>query len=163
MGEAPHRRIDPEPGQDVRLELVRAVAEGDELLEASAIEVGREGPSFTFRTLELLRERCPDDEVTLLMGADVASSLESWKEPKRVLELARVGVAARPGTILDEAGSALERLGGDWETIRMPDLGISSTRVRRRVAAGRPITYLVPAAIERMIEARGLYSSGEAG
>jgi nicotinate-nucleotide adenylyltransferase len=160
VGEAPHRTIDPEPGPEVRLELVRVAVEGDGGLEASDVEVAREGPSFMFRTLELLQEREPDDELILLMGADVAASLESWKEPGRVLELARIAVAGRPGTILDEAEAALESLGGSGEVIRMPELGISSTRIRRRVAAGRPIRYLVPEAIERMITERGLYGAG---
>ena len=157
-GEAPHRRIEPEPGPEVRLEMVRLAAAGDELLEASDLEVAREGPSYTFRTLEVLHEERPGDELTFLMGADVAASLESWRRPERVLELARVGVAARPGTELDEAEAALERLGAEAEIIRMPELGVSSTRVRRRIARRRPIRYLVPDPIAELIEARGLYA-----
>ncbi len=157
-GEAPHRRIEPEPGPEIRLEMVKLAAAGDELLEASDLEVGREGPSYTFRTLEVLHEERPGDELTFLMGADVAASLESWRRPERVLELARVGVAVRPGTELDEAEAALERLDADAEIIRMPELGVSSTRVRRRVARRRPIRYLVPDPIAELIEARGLYA-----
>jgi nicotinate-nucleotide adenylyltransferase len=67
-------------------------------------------------------------------------------------------VAARPGSILDEAESVLEGLGARFETIRMPGLGISSTRVRRRVAARKPIRYLVPDAVRELIEDRGLYA-----
>ncbi len=156
-GVAPHRKIDPEPGADVRLEMVRLAGEGDDLLEASDVEVSRDEPSWTFRTLELLNEARPGDEITLLMGADVAESLGSWKNPERVLELADVGVAGRPGTILDEAESVLEGLGGRYETIRMPGLGVSSTRVRRRIAAGRPVRYLVPEAVRGLISDRGLY------
>jgi nicotinate-nucleotide adenylyltransferase len=157
-GEAPHRRIEPEPGPEVRLEMAKVAAEGDELLEASDLEVRREGPSYTFRTLEVLHEERPGDELTFLMGADVAAALESWREPERVVELARIGVAARPGTELDEAEAALERLGAGAEIIRMPELGVSSTRIRRRIARGRSIRYLVPDAIVELIEARGLYA-----
>ncbi len=157
-GEAPHRAIEPEPGPDVRLEMAELAARDDELLEASDLEVRREGPSYTFRTLELLHEERPGDELTFLMGADVAASLESWRQPDRVLELARIGVASRPGTELDEAEAALERLGSEAEIIRMPELGVSSTRIRRRVARGRPIRYLVPDAIAGLIARRGLYA-----
>lgn len=159
VGEAPHREIDPEPGADVRLQMARLAAEGDDLLEATDIEVRRDGPSFTFRTLELLHDERPGDEITLLMGADVAESLGSWKRPERVLDLASVGVAGRPGTILDEAEASLERLNaaGGFETIRMPELGVSSTRVRRRVAAGRSIRYLVPDPVRELVETNGLY------
>lgn len=141
----------------MRLEMVRLAAEGDDLLEASDVEVARDEPSWTFRTLELLHEARPGDEITLLMGADVAESLGSWKNPERVLELAEVGVAGRPGSILDEAESVLEGLGARYEAIRMPGLGVSSTRVRRRVAAGRSIRYLVPDRVRESIEVRGLY------
>ena len=160
-GEAPHRRIEPEPGRDVRMEMVTLAAAADPLLEASDVEVRGDGPSYTFRTLELLHEERPGDEFTFLMGADVAASLEAWREPQRVLELARLGVAARPGTQLDEAEAAIERLGATdrVDLVRMPELAVSSTRIRRRVAAGRPIRYLVPDPVARLIADRGLYAS----
>ena len=95
------------------------------------------------------------------MGADVAAHLDEWREPGRVVELARLAIAARPGTALDEAEATLERLGAAdrAETIRMPEIGVSSTRIRRRVAAGRPIRYLVPDGVVELIEAEGLYRS----
>ena len=158
-GEAPHKRIDPEPGREVRLEMAQRASEGDPLLRASDVEVSRAGPSYTFETLELLAAERPDDELWFLMGADVAASLESWREPGRVAELARLGIAARSGTVLDEVETALESLGAAdrAEVIRMPEIGVSSTRVRRRVAQGRPIRYLVPDAVVALIAERGLY------
>lgn len=160
-GEAPHRRIDPEPGREVRLEMTRLAAAGDELLEASDLEVCADGPSYTFRTLERLHDERAGDELTFLMGADVAAALESWREPQRVLELARIGVAARSGVALGEAEAALERLGGAdrLDAVPMPELAVSSTVVRERVAAGRPIRYLVPDAVARLIADRGLYAA----
>jgi nicotinate-nucleotide adenylyltransferase len=159
-GEAPHRRIEPEPGKAVRLEMTELAAAGNGLLSASDLEISRDGPSYTYRTLELLADQRPDDERWFLMGADVAASIESWREPKRVLELAGLGVAARAGTVLDEVEAALERLGvGRHEVIRMPEIGVSSTRVRRRVAQGRPIRYLVPDEVVGYIADRGLYRS----
>jgi len=158
-GEAPHKRIDPEPGRDVRLQMARLAAATDPALEASDVETGREGPSFAFRTLELLSDVRPQDEFVFLMGADVAAGLEGWRDPQRILELARLGIAARPGTALDEAEAALERLGGAEraEIVRMPEIGVSSTGIRRRVAAGRPIRHLVPDAVVDLIAERGLY------
>ena len=161
VGEAPHRRVDPEPGADVRLELTRAAVAGDRLLEASDAETRREGPSFTYRTLELLREEDGDRELWFLMGADAAAHFDEWREPGRVCELARLGIAVRPGTMFDEAEAALDRLGvrERAETIRMPEIGVSSTLIRRRVAAGRPIRYLVPDGVVELIEAEALYAS----
>jgi len=159
VGLAPHRKIDPEPGPEVRLEMVRAGAEGDGLLEVLDFEVKSSEPSFTFRTLEMLHEERPEDEITLLMGADVATSLGSWKQPMRVLDLAKVGVAGRPEADFDEAEESLERLGAQdrFETVRMPELGVSSTRIRRLAAAGRSIRYLVPEPVRILIEERRLY------
>jgi nicotinate-nucleotide adenylyltransferase len=158
-GEAPHKRIDPEPGRELRLEMTRLAADTDPVLEASDVETSREGPSFSFRTLELLREARPGDELVLLMGADVAAGLEGWREPRRVLELARLGIAARPGTVLDQAEAALERLGAmeRVEVVRMPEISVSSSDIRRRVAAAEPIRYLVPDAVVDLIAERGLY------
>lgn len=160
-GRAPHKEIADDPGVDVRLELTRVAAAGNELLEVCDYECRRaaeeDEPSYTVRTLEHLGER--DEDLYLLMGADVAAHLDDWHEPGRVLELARLGVAVRPGTAIDEAEATLERLGGTEraEIVRMPELGVSSTRIRRRVAQGRPVRYLVTDEVLKMIEAEGLY------
>jgi nicotinate-nucleotide adenylyltransferase len=159
VGESPYKRIDPEPGRQVRLQMAGLAADTDPMIEASDVETAREGPSFSFRTLELMSDARPGDEFVFLMGADVAAGLESWRDPERVLELARVGIAARPGTALEEAEAAVERLGGRdrTEVVRMPEIGVSSTGIRRRVAAGRPIRHLVPDGIAEFIAERGLY------
>lgn len=159
VGESPYKRIHPEPGREVRLEMVRLAAETDPAVEASDLETSREGPSFSFRTLELMSDERPGDEFVFLMGADVAAGLESWRNPERVLELARVGIAARPGTALEEAEAAIERLGGEEraEVVRMPEIGVSSTGIRRRVATGAPVRHLVPDGIGELIAERGLY------
>jgi nicotinate-nucleotide adenylyltransferase len=158
-GNAPHKEIEQDPGAGVRLEMATLVAAGDELLEVSDLEVTDPGPSYTFRTLEKLSEQRPREQIYFLMGADVAANLGSWKQPERVLELARLGIAARPGAATEEAEAALERLGADdrAEWVRMPELGVSSTRVRRRVGQGRPIRYLVTDPVLELIEANDLY------
>lgn len=158
VGEAPHRRVEPEPGPELRLEMARRAAAGERLLEASAIEVERPGPSYSFRTLELLSERRPGDDLHLLLGADAAAGLESWRQPRRVLELAGLGIAGRPGTGFGEVEAALERLGADRVArIEMPQMEVSSTEIRRRVAAGRPIRDLVPRGVGELIAEHGLY------
>jgi nicotinate-nucleotide adenylyltransferase len=157
--QAPHRRIDPEPGPEVRLEMATVAAEGNDLLEASDVETSREGPSYTYETLELLSGG-GEDELWFLMGADVAAHLASWRQPERVLELARVGVASRPGTALDEAEAALEGFGAAdrAEVVRMPEIGVSSTGIRRRLAQGSPVRYLLPDAVLELVRKRGLYA-----
>jgi len=142
----------------VRLEMARVAAEGDELLEVSDVEVRREGPSYTFETLERLTEE-GGDELWFLMGADVAAQLADWKRPERVLELARVAMASRPGTALDDAEAALEGFGAAEraEVVRMPEIGVSSTRIRRRLAQGRPVRYLLPDPVLALVREQRLY------
>ncbi|MDX6573485.1 MAG: nicotinate-nucleotide adenylyltransferase, partial [Gaiellales bacterium] len=100
-GKAPHKVIEDNPGAEVRLQMTELAAEGEEGIEVSDIEVRREGLSYTYLTLEGLHEEEPDRELTFLMGADMAASLPSWERPERVLELARLGIAARPGVDID--------------------------------------------------------------
>ena len=78
--------------------MAEPAAAGEDGVEASALEVEREGPSYSYRTLELLAERDPDREIFFLLGADMAAGLASWKKPERVLELARLEWCRGPGS-----------------------------------------------------------------
>jgi nicotinate-nucleotide adenylyltransferase len=157
----PHKPLEDDPGPEVRLELCRLAAEADEWLEASDLEVARAGASYTVDTLAELHERRPGDELTWIAGGDMAASLPSWREPERVLALARFAVAEREGARRAEIERVVEALGRAESVafLDMPLIGISSTAIRRRVAAGRPIRYLVPDAVAAYIADHGLYRS----
>jgi nicotinate-nucleotide adenylyltransferase len=157
--QAPHKEIEDDPGAEVRLEMAELAADGEDGVEASDLEVGRDETSYSYRTLELLTEREPENEFFFLLGADMAAGLASWKEPARVLELARLGVVPRPGVGLGAVESALERLGASdrADIIDMPLCGASSTTVRQRAREGRPLRHLVPDPVVELIGERGLY------
>jgi nicotinate-nucleotide adenylyltransferase len=161
-GRAPHKRIPDDPGGEVRLELAEAAADG-QLTEVERFEVEEAGrsdePSFTFRTLEALAGDL-GDELVWVMGADAATQLEKWRSPERILELARLAIAERRGVRRDEVDAVLARLDPEARAdhVEMPEIGVSSTMVRERVAAGRPIRYLVPDRVADLIERRGLYA-----
>jgi nicotinate-nucleotide adenylyltransferase len=160
-GRAPHKRIADDPGASVRLEMAAAAADGVAEVESFEVDEADRGeePSYAFRTLEALAER-RDEELVWIMGADAAAGLAEWRSPERILELARVAVAERRGVERAAVEGVLERLGGTGRAsfIEMPEIGISSSMVRERVAAGRPIRYLVPAGVADVIERRGLYA-----
>jgi nicotinate-nucleotide adenylyltransferase len=158
-GKAPHKVIEDDPGAEVRLRLTELAAEGEERIEASDIEVRREGLSYTYLTLEELHDEDPERELTFLMGADMAAALPSWERPDRVVELARLGIAARPGVDMAEVEAALQQLGAAdrVEIIAMPECEISSSMVRERAAAGEPLDDFVPAPVAEMIVREGLY------
>jgi nicotinate-nucleotide adenylyltransferase len=157
----PHKRLDDDPGPEVRLELCRLAAAGDPRLDVSDVEVARGGPSYTVDTLAELHERQPEDQLTWIAGGDVAAGLPSWREPERVLALARFAVAEREGAARAEIERVVEALAGsDAVTFfEMPRIDVSSSLIRRRVALGQPIRYLVPDAVAEAIAARGLYRS----
>lgn len=161
-GQAPHKRIEPEPGPAVRLALAEAAVADCPGLRVSDVEVAREGASYAYRTLELLADQLSDSQLTFVMGADVAAGLESWRRPERVLEIARVAIAGRPGVDQVSVDAALERLGAERaaDRLEMPEIGVSSSLVRERVAAGKPVRWLVPPAVAELIAERGLYRQG---
>jgi nicotinate-nucleotide adenylyltransferase len=98
-----------------------------------------------------------------LIGADELASFATWKEPGRVLELARLGVAARPGVPRERLDAVIAGLAhpGRIELFEIEELPISSSEIRRRVACREPIDGLVPAAVAVEIERRGLYRQPE--
>jgi len=161
-GEAPHKRIEPEPGADLRLRMAQLAVQGCERLTVSDLEVARDGPSFSYRTLQALADELSGSQLTFVIGADVAAGLAGWRRPERVVELARIAVAQRPGFDRAEVDGVLRELGASAgaQPIEMPPIGVSSSMIRERVAARRPIRWLVPDAVAGLIAERGLYDGG---
>jgi nicotinate-nucleotide adenylyltransferase len=159
-GTAPHKRIVDDPGREQRLAMTRLAAAEDQRLSVSTLEVEREGPSYTYETLEQLAKQRGDRELVFVMGADAAVGLESWREPRRVTELARLAVARRAGVSEADVAAVLRSLGAEGRAtmLEMPPFGVSSSAVRERAAAGRPLRYLVPEPVARFIEEKGIYS-----
>lgn len=158
-GEAPHKRIADDPGRELRLAMTRLAAADDARFSASTLEVERDGPSYTHETLELLGREREGAELVFVMGADAAVGLESWRQPERVVELARLAIARRAGVSDADVAAVLRSLGAEGrETmLEMPEFGVSSSVVRERAAARRPLRYLVPEAVARFIEEKGIY------
>jgi nicotinate-nucleotide adenylyltransferase len=163
VGDAPHRPIENDPGPQARFELVALAIGADERFRVSRIELDREGPSYTVDTLTQLREREPEDELFLILGGDQALALPTWREPERVLELATLAVFERGSSTRNAIGITIGRMAGAERVrfLEMPRIDISSTMVRRRAAAGRPIRYLVPDKVANFIGAQNLYGASE--
>jgi len=157
----PHKETDGDPGVEVRVALCEAAVAGDERLGVSRAEADVPGRSYTVDTLNRLHDARPEDQLTFIVGGDMAASLPQWREPRAILELCTIGAAARDGVGRDEVLERLDReLPGASDRIRffdMPRIDISSTLIRRRVAAGEPVRYLVPDAVAASIEREGLY------
>jgi nicotinate-nucleotide adenylyltransferase len=159
-GEAPHKRIHDDPGRELRLAMTRLAAADDPRFTVSTLEVERDGPSYTYETLELLAAEKGNRDLVFVMGADAAVGFEGWREPRRVAELARIAVARRAGISEADVGAVMRSVGAEDRVtmLEMPQFGVSSSAVRERAAVGRPLRYLVPEAVARFIEEKGIYS-----
>jgi nicotinate-nucleotide adenylyltransferase len=166
---------------DRRLEMVRRMVAGDPRFAVDPVEIERDGLSYTVDTLELLARRHPEADRYLIVGGDVLSSFAKWREPRRILELATLAVVERQGERPGDLGadpivarpspsatsirSQLESIvttfgvDGTRQPVRLRGrrIDVSSTEVRDRVKAGRPIRGYVADAVADYIESHGLY------
>lgn len=163
VGAAPHRAIENDPGAEARFEMVELATGADERFRVSRIELEREGPSYTVDTLKELHAREPDAEYFLILGGDQALALPAWHDPEGVLELATIAVFERGSSNRNAIAIKVTRLRGADRVrfLEMPRIDISSTIVRRRAAAGKPIRYLVPDKVANFIGAQSLYGASE--
>jgi nicotinate-nucleotide adenylyltransferase len=154
----PHKAVECEPGPEHRFEMCRLTAAA-ERLDASRIELDREGPSYTVDTLRLLHEQAPDDELTLIVGSDMAVDLPTWRDPEGILRLAALAVAARSGAERERVRQrlAVQRGAEGVALLDMQEVDVSSSLVRERVARGLEIDDLVAHGVAEYIEDHGLY------
>jgi nicotinate-nucleotide adenylyltransferase len=161
---APHKAQADEPGCEHRLRMCQLAAAAGPCVEVSRIELDRPGPSYTVDTLRSIHATSPDAELTLIVGADMAQTLPSWREPREILRLARLAVAGRNGASREAIESAMRSLDAEARAVflDMPPLEVSSSQVRSRVAGGEPCEDLVGAEVAGYIAEHGLYRGGAA-
>lgn len=140
------------PAED-RFAVVAAAAAEVDGLEASRLELDRGGPSYTADTVAQLATLHPGSELFLVVGADVVPELATWERVDDVRDAVTLVVVARPGVPL-----MLPLAPWRARAVAIPALDVSSSDLRARVAAGRPIDALVPPAAVRQIRRLGLYA-----
>lgn len=138
-----------------RVAMVERAIQGEPRFALELAEVEREGRSYTVDTLRQLRGKEPGAEFVLLIGADAARDLPLWREAAALTELAEVVAFDRAGTVAESSPLIHRR-------VEVPAVDISSTEIRRRVAAGVSIRYWVPDAVATYIAEHGLYRKTEA-
>ena len=167
----PHRDT-PQVTAEQRLQLVRLAAEGEPLLRVDDRELARTTPSWTIDTLESLRaELGVDDQLFLLLGWDAFCGLPSWHRWTELLQHCHLLVMQRPDADT-EAPEALRDLlaarsvnepaalcgpAGQIAFVWQTPLAVSATDIRRRLATGRSVRFLLPDAVLHYIDAHGLY------
>lgn len=164
----PHKPSAPLASAGDRLAMIRLAISGDDRFDVSEIEVLRGGISYTVDTVRELRRQVPGAEWSLIIGADTLFDLRNWREIGTILELVPIVVVARPGFATDSITVDSLGLPDPWPTVLARNVvpghsvGISASEIRRRLAEGRSIRYLVPDAVERYIRDRSLYQEKKA-
>lgn len=158
-GVAPHKEV--ETAAETRCRLAAAAFADRPLVEISRWEIDRGEPSYTIETTRWAVEQY--GEVIFLVGADQFASLDTWKDPEQVLEIARLGVATRPGYDRAELERLRETLSDPSrvELFEIPPWPLSSTEIRDRVRRGEPIHAFVPPAVGSLIVELGLYGASD--
>jgi nicotinate-nucleotide adenylyltransferase len=143
--------------------MCRLLLAGENAVEVSALELERDGPSYTVDTLRALHVAYPRTSLTFILGADIARTLPAWREPRQLLELAELAVALRAAHTADEVLADLAPLldaGAGRDAVRflkMPPVDVSSSLVRDRVRHGASIAELVGPAVAAYVAAHHLY------
>jgi nicotinate-nucleotide adenylyltransferase len=152
---SPWQKTDREvsSAEDRYLMTVIATA-SDPRFTVSRVDIDRSGPTYTIDTLRELRASYPEaGEFYFITGADALAQLLSWRDVESLYALAHFVGVTRPGHVLADPGLPA----GEATLMEIPALAISSTDIRTRVSAGRPIDYLVPEGVARYVAKRGLY------
>ena len=164
---SPPHKASARAGAADRLEMLRLAVTGDEMFDICDLEISRPGKSYTFDTLQVLREiHGPGVELHWIVGADMLADLPNWHRAAEVVDQARIVIALRPPwheqieqTLADLAarlGAARTRKLANG-IVRTPLIDISSSEIRRRIACSLPVRYFVCDAVADFIREKGLY------
>lgn len=142
---APHKRA-AFASAEMRLSMLQAAVKGEEGLEVDDCELRRPPPSYTINTVEQLQQREPEAEIYCLIGEDNLAGLAAWRQFDRLRKVVRFVVLDRTGAEATHGYPIIAR-----------KIDISATGIRKRVASGQSIRYLVPASVEEIIRRNKLY------
>ena len=168
----PHKLEGAVASVEDRLAMVDMAIADNPYFDLSRVDADRPGPSFTVDTVAILapeswtRARGSEPDLTLIMSSETLAGLPGWRDPERLLAACRIAVVPREGHPAPEPAwlrASFPGFEARFDILDGPRLGISSTAIRERVAAGRSIRYLVPEAVERHITDHDLYTGREAG
>ena len=140
-----------------RFAMVEGAIADNAAFEASRIDIDRDGPTYTIDTLRRVADSNPGADVHFITGADAILEILTWKDPDVLLGMATFVAVTRPGYDLQKLDPV--RVRDHVVSLEIPALSISSTDIRRRVAEGRPIRYLVPPAVAAYIQDQRLYAT----
>jgi len=160
----PHKHAPESLGPAARLKMIKLAIQKNPNFLCEDMELKRGGVSYTIDTIRHLYERYAlDERPYLIIGSDLAATLDTWKEIGSLLGLVRIVVLTRAGHALTGPGVLPpEEEGENWFRYEKRTIDITSSEVRGRVRSGRSIRYLVPDKVLEYIKEKGLYRSAAA-
>ncbi|GMG61562.1 nicotinate-nucleotide adenylyltransferase [Tetragenococcus halophilus] len=147
--EPPH--VDPKETIDVsdRLKMLELAIADNPLLDIEKSEINRQGKSYTYETMKILTEKYPDTDFYFILGGDMVEYLPKWYKVDELMQLVQFVGVKRPNYPTETSYPMI------W--IDVPDMNISSTDLRKKIAQGCSVNYLLPENVLHYIQEKGLY------
>ena len=162
---SPHKVGSPSASDEARVEMLKLAVGGHPPFEVSTLELDRGGLSYTVDTLTQIHEQQRGAELFFLMGGDSLDDFSNWRQPGRICDLATLVFVSRPPNDVPDFDALANVLTKEQiertrqHHVHMPQIELSSSDIRQRVAAGRSIRFQTPRAVEEYIRTSGLYRS----
>jgi len=159
VGSPPHKNNKEIVGASLRYEMVKEAIKNYEDFEISDYEIKKEGSSYTFETLEYLKNY--DNELYFITGADCLLTIEKWNQPQKILNLSKFVVFNRGGYSKDELLKQKEEIDKKYNTnvifLDIINLEISSSMIRKRIKEGKRVDFFIPKNVLNIILQNRLY------
>lgn len=143
----------PVTSSDHRVAMTALAIEGDDRFTLSLMEVKRSGPSYTIDTVNEIKRAQPHADIFVIAGADAVRGISTWHQSQALIDEVHFIVMARAGHTITHEEIPVKHS----TVVHMPQVEISSSDIRARVAASRPIQYLVPDSVASYISQHQLY------
>ncbi|MCB5385698.1 nicotinate-nucleotide adenylyltransferase [Blautia glucerasea] len=165
-GNPPHKRNRAGRASDgQRVDMVRLAIEDNPHFELSLAEMHETGYTYTYRTLEELKEQNPDTDYYFIIGADSLFTFDEWKEPARICRACTLVVAVRDHASSDELNQEIKRLSAEYEgrftLLDTMNIDVSSHQIRSWVSKGKSLKYYVPDPVISYMKENGIYRKKE--
>lgn len=148
------------PGEE-RLHMAELAIRGNDRMRCLDVEVKRQGYTYTYETLEQLKNAFPDVKFYFISGADCLFSMENWKCPEKIFQSCTLIAAVRNDvsmeSIEEKREELLRKFGGEIFLLPFARMSVSSSEIRQRVAEGKSIRYMVPDSVKKYIDEKGFY------
>ncbi|PKM66354.1 MAG: nicotinate-nucleotide adenylyltransferase [Firmicutes bacterium HGW-Firmicutes-2] len=164
-GNPPHKEGEVIIDSAHRMEMCRIATKDHPTFRISDYELNRKGKVYSVDTFAMLQKEFPDNKYWLIIGTDSLFNLEKWYNHKKLLKIGAFVIVHRSGYDEEKSLEQQARLRECYHTafmnVHMPQIEVSSSMIRKRIAEGKPINYYVPDAVSDYIQKHKLYQLGD--